>query len=122
MVRVVQPVSALKRFPQALYWLEISFSFLIFFLSFFERESGFGFGIGKNENGYARWARKNEVKRQLKKIDPKAFISVSEMKSLRGNYVKRTVVQNKWSATLKWHFIYFSYKLKIIYYLDWQKL
>lgn len=28
----------------------------------------------------------------IEKIDPKAFISVSEMKSLRGNYVKRTVV------------------------------
>ena len=30
--------------------------------------------------------------RNIEKIDPKAFISVSEMKSLRGNYVKRTVV------------------------------
>jgi len=39
----------------------------------FERDSGFGFSIGKNENGYARWARKGEVKRQLKKIDPKAY-------------------------------------------------
>ena len=39
----------------------------------FERESGFGFGIGKNENGYARWARKGEVKRQLKQVDPKAY-------------------------------------------------
>ena len=29
----------------------------------FERESGFGFNIGKNENGYARWARKGEVKK-----------------------------------------------------------
>ena len=37
----------------------------------FERESGFGFSLGKNENGYARWARKGEVKRQLKKVDPK---------------------------------------------------
>jgi uncharacterized membrane-anchored protein YitT (DUF2179 family) len=28
----------------------------------------------------------------IEKIDPRAFISVSEMKSLRGNYNKRTVV------------------------------
>ena len=39
----------------------------------FDRESGFGFSLGKNENGYARWAKKGEVKRQLKKIDPKAY-------------------------------------------------
>ena len=39
----------------------------------FDRESGFGFNLGKNENGYARWAKKGEVKRQLKKIDPKAY-------------------------------------------------
>ena len=39
----------------------------------FERESGFGFGVGKNENGYARWAKKGEVKKQLKKVDPKAY-------------------------------------------------
>ena len=39
----------------------------------FERESGFGFQLGKNENGYARWARKGEVKKQLKKVDPKAY-------------------------------------------------
>ena len=39
----------------------------------FDRESGFGFNLGKSENGYARWAKKGEVKRQLKKIDPKAY-------------------------------------------------
>ena len=40
----------------------------------FERESGFGFGIGAKKNdGYARWARKYEVKKQLKKVDPKAY-------------------------------------------------
>ena len=39
----------------------------------FDRESGFGFSISNNDNGYARWARKGEVKRQLKKIDPKAY-------------------------------------------------
>ena len=41
----------------------------------FDRESGFGFSLNKNEKGYARWARKGEVKKQLKKVDPKAFTS-----------------------------------------------
>ncbi len=40
----------------------------------FDRESGFGFGIGdKKSDGYARWAKKYEVKKQLKKVDPKAY-------------------------------------------------
>ena len=39
----------------------------------FDRETGFGFSLSKNDNGYARWARKGEVKRQLKKVDPKAY-------------------------------------------------
>ncbi len=41
----------------------------------FDRESGFGFSLGKNEKGYARWARKGEVKKQLKRVDPKAYTS-----------------------------------------------
>ena len=40
----------------------------------FDRESGFGFGLGpKKNNGYARWARKSEIKKQLKEVDPKAY-------------------------------------------------
>ena len=40
----------------------------------FDRESGFGFGLGpKKNNGYARWAKKTEIKKQLKKVDPKAY-------------------------------------------------
>ena len=39
----------------------------------FDRESGFGFSLHKKENGYARWASKSEVKRQLKAVDPKAY-------------------------------------------------
>ena len=40
----------------------------------FDRESGFGFGLGSKKNdGYARWAKKSEVKKQLKKVDPKAY-------------------------------------------------
>ena len=38
----------------------------------FDRESGFGFSLGKTNHGYARWARKSEIKRQLKLVDPKA--------------------------------------------------
>ena len=38
----------------------------------FDRESGFGFSFGKNNQGYARWAKKYEVKKQLKPVDPKA--------------------------------------------------
>ena len=41
----------------------------------FDRESGFGFSFSKSEKGYARWAKKNEVKKQLKKVDPKAYTS-----------------------------------------------
>ena len=40
----------------------------------FDRESGFGFSIGaKKNNGYARWAKKSEIKKQLVKVDPKAY-------------------------------------------------
>ena len=40
----------------------------------FDRESGFGFSLGAKKNdGYARWAKKYEVKKQLKKVDPKAY-------------------------------------------------
>ena len=39
----------------------------------FDRESGFGFSLNKSENGYSRWAKKREVKCQLKKVDPKAY-------------------------------------------------
>ena len=40
----------------------------------FDRESGFGFSLGaKKSDGYARWAKKGEVKKQLKKVDPKAY-------------------------------------------------
>jgi len=41
----------------------------------FDRETGFGLTFNKNEKGYARWAKKNEVKKQLKKVDPKAYSS-----------------------------------------------
>ena len=41
---------------------------------FFDRDSGFGFSFGsKKTDGYARWARKGEVKKQLKVVDPKAY-------------------------------------------------
>ena len=39
----------------------------------FDRESGFGFSLNKKDSGYSRWAKKNEVKKQLKKVDPKAY-------------------------------------------------
>jgi len=40
----------------------------------FDRESGFGFSLGSKKNdGYARWAKKSEVKKQLKAVDPKAY-------------------------------------------------
>ena len=43
---------------------------------FFERESGFGFSLGsKKSDGYSRWAKKNEIKKQLKQVDPKAYHS-----------------------------------------------
>ena len=38
-----------------------------------EKGSGFGFSFEKKGNGYARWATKNEVKKQLKEVDPKAY-------------------------------------------------
>ena len=63
----------------------ITATFVLFFMAllgiftavssyFFERESGFGFSFGSKKNdGYSRWAKKNEVKKQLVKIDPKAY-------------------------------------------------
>ena len=40
----------------------------------FDRESGFGFSLGAKKNdGYARWAKKSEVKKQLKSVDPRAY-------------------------------------------------
>jgi len=63
----------------------ITATFVLFFLAligiftavssyFFDRESGFGFSLGgKKSDGYSRWAKKNEVKKQLKKVDPKAY-------------------------------------------------
>jgi len=42
----------------------------------FDRESGFGFELGKKKSdGYARWSKKKEVQKQLKKVDPKAYNS-----------------------------------------------
>ena len=63
----------------------ITATFVLFFLAligiftavssyFFDRESGFGFSFGgKKSDGYSRWAKKNEVKKQLKLVDPKAY-------------------------------------------------
>ena len=63
----------------------ITATFMLFFLAligifaavssyFFDRESGFGFSFGSKKNdGYSRWAKKNEVKKQLKVVDPKAY-------------------------------------------------
>ena len=63
----------------------ITATFVLFFLAligiftavssyFFDRESGFGFSFGgKKSDGYSRWAKKNEVKKQLKRVDPKAY-------------------------------------------------
>ena len=39
----------------------------------FDRESGFGFTFSKKDSGYSRWAKKNEIKKDLRKIDPKAY-------------------------------------------------
>ena len=40
----------------------------------FDRENGFGFSMGPKKNdGYARWAKKSEIKKQLKAVDPKAY-------------------------------------------------
>ena len=63
----------------------ITATFVLFFLAligifgavssyFFDRESGFGFSFGSKKNdGYSRWSKKNEVKKQLKEVDPKAY-------------------------------------------------
>ena len=63
----------------------ITATFVLFFLAligiftavssyFFDRESGFGFSFGSKKNdGYSRWAKKSEVKKQLKEVDPKAY-------------------------------------------------
>ena len=63
----------------------ITATFVLFFLAligiftavssyFFDRESGFGFSFGSKKNdGYSRWAKKNEIKKQLKEVDPKAY-------------------------------------------------
>ncbi|MDD5979904.1 MAG: type IV secretory system conjugative DNA transfer family protein [bacterium] len=41
---------------------------------FFDRESGFGFSTNKKDKGgYSRWAKKEEIKKQLVEIDPKAY-------------------------------------------------
>ena len=39
---------------------------------FFEREEGFGFGVGKKDKGYSRWAKDKEMQAVLKEVDPKA--------------------------------------------------
>jgi len=39
----------------------------------FEGESGFGITFQGKNNGYSRWATKNEIKKQLKPVDPKAY-------------------------------------------------
>jgi len=63
----------------------ITATFVLFFIAligiftavssyFFDRESGFGFSFGaKKSDGYSRWAKKSEVKKQLKKVDPRAY-------------------------------------------------
>lgn len=42
---------------------------------FFEREEGFGFGVGKKDKGYSRWSKEKEMKAVLKEVDPKAETS-----------------------------------------------
>ena len=39
----------------------------------FDRESGFGFTFNKKDSGYARWAKKAEIQKDLVKVDPKAY-------------------------------------------------
>lgn len=39
----------------------------------FDRESGFGFTFKKKDSGYSRWAKKSEIKKDLKRVDPKAY-------------------------------------------------
>ena len=41
---------------------------------FFDRESGFGFHTSKKKSdGYSRWAKAKEIKKDLKEVDPKAY-------------------------------------------------
>lgn len=40
---------------------------------FFDRDKGFGFSSTKKDKGYSRWAKENEVKKQLVEVDPKAY-------------------------------------------------
>ena len=43
---------------------------------FFDAEGGFGFfSKRKKDKGYSRWAKKSEIKKQLKCVDPKAYTS-----------------------------------------------
>ena len=39
----------------------------------FDRESGFGFSFNKKDAGYSRWAKSGEIKKDLKRVDPKAY-------------------------------------------------
>jgi len=39
----------------------------------FDRESGFGFTFNKKDSGYSRWAKKGEIRKDLRKVDPKAY-------------------------------------------------
>ena len=40
----------------------------------FDRESGFGFSTHKKDKGgYSRWAKPEEIKKQLVEVDPKAY-------------------------------------------------
>ncbi len=39
---------------------------------FFEMEKGIGFSTNKKESGYSRWAKEDEIKRELKPVNPKA--------------------------------------------------
>ena len=37
----------------------------------FDRESGFGFKLGKKDKGYSRWCKNNEMKKELKEVEIK---------------------------------------------------
>ena len=50
----------------------------------FDRESGFGFTFSKKDSGYARWAKKGEIRKDLKKVDPKAFVMVADVREVVG--------------------------------------
>ena len=39
---------------------------------FFEMEKGIGFSTNKKESGYSRWAKEDEIKRELKPVNPKS--------------------------------------------------